>query len=1000
MRRGERASRPESNLTLASFRTLKALCLAGLSAAAVLCVAPRTARAGDPYLTWSTVSSPHFRVHYHSGLEAIAQRAATIAEHAHDVLTPQLGWEPTQVTHIVITDESDSANGLAYAIPYNTVKLFVSAPEDMSPLNDYDDWQLELITHEYTHILQIDNISGLPALLNAVFGKVLAPNQAQPRWVLEGLAVAMESAHTNAGRLRSSHYDMYLRADVLAGRLATLDEISNNPRRWPNGELWYLYGARFISWILDTYGQDTFARVATEYGADLIPWGINRAIRRATGRTYPELYQGWKASLELEYAAQVTAISKRGLREGRRLTSGGRIATMPRFLPPRCARSEAAELVYYRNDGLRRPGFYRVSSAPGAAEAPSLWARANGTTASVGSDCSLVFDGAAPSRRSYYFNDLFRLPPGLSSESGADLRRTRLTTGERAREPDVSPDGRYVTYVTNSAGTTTLRIAELSAEGQLTNARRLVASATFDQAFTPRFSPDGTRVAYSAWTRGGYRDIRVVDLNTNTFRELTHDRAIDQQPAWSPDGKTLFFSSDRSGVANVYAYDLEHDELAQVTNVITGAYMPAISPDGATLAYVGYTSHGFDLFLMPLEPARYLPPLPPPERPDGRPQLPTRKWPVTPYNPLRTLGPRSYQVDYGTGTFGNAVTVSTNGSDAVGQHAFAAAVTLETEGPEWRAELAYDYGRLPFVLRTSAFRFAIPRRNYRIGEVNQTVTEHSYGVSTGIGWYVPGEFDGQSTALSFTVASYGHDAPFGTAADPWAPVPSEPSSGVIATAHLGYAYSSAEGSLYGISAERGFSLFLGSDFAGPALGSETTLAAFSGTLTGYLRLPWHPHHVLALAASGGGSGGTYPRRGLFSTGGFADLPALDVYRSGIRQSGFVLRGFEPGQFVGNQYTLFNAEYRFPIAYVDRGVSTLPVFLEQLSGALFADWGGAYDRIDRNDPFQVLHLGVGGELWIQALLGYRVDGTLRLGLAHGFGPEGIDLQSYFVAASAF
>ncbi|HWA78592.1 MAG TPA: hypothetical protein VG937_39925, partial [Polyangiaceae bacterium] len=60
----------------------------------------------------------------------------------------------------------------------------------------------------------------------------------------------------------------------------------------------------------------------------------------------------------------------------------------------------------------------------------------------------------------------------------------------------------------------------------------------------------------------------------------------------------------------------------------------------------------------------------------------------------------------------------------------------------------------------------------------------------------------------------------------------------------------------------------------------------------------------------------------------------------------------------------------------------------------------YDRIDRNDPFQVMHLGVGGELWIQALLGYRVDGTLRLGLAHGFGPEGIELQTYFVAASAF
>ncbi|HWA76861.1 MAG TPA: BamA/TamA family outer membrane protein, partial [Polyangiaceae bacterium] len=970
-------------MALAFFRTFKALC-AVLSLAALLCVAPRSARAGDPYLTWWTISTPHFRLHYHSGLEAIAQRAATVAEHAHQALVPQLGWQPSQVTHIVISDDSDSANGLAYALPYNTVKLYVTAPEDMSPLNEYDDWQLELITHEYTHVLQIDNISGLPALLNAVMGKVIAPNQAQPRWILEGLAVAMESEHTNGGRLRSSHFDMYLRADVLEQRLASLDEISNGPRRWPGGELWYLYGARFIAWILDTYGKDTFARVASEYGADVIPWGINRAIRRATGRTYPELYRGWKASLEAEYAAQVAAISERGLREGKRITSGGRIAGMPRFLPAQCARGDQPELVYYRNDGLRRPGFYRVSSA--GEDSLSLWTRASGSVASVGTDCSLLFDATAPSRRGYYLSDLFRLRPGMSSESGSDLRRERLTTGERAREPDLSPDGRYVTYVTNNAGTTTLRIAELSPEGQLVNSRRLVASATFDQAFTPRFSPDGKHVAYSVWSRGGFRDIRVVDLENNTFRELTHDRAIDQQPSWSPDGKTLFFSSDRTGVANVYAYDLERDELAQVTNVITGAYMPAVSADGSTLAYVGYTSYGFDLFLMPLDRARYLPALPAPERPDGRPQLSARKWPVTPYSPLGTLGPRSYEIDYGTGTFGNAITVSTRGSDAVGHHAFAAAVTLETEGPEWRAGLDYDYSRLPFVLRTSLFRYVVPRNNYRIAEEARTVTERSYGVSTGIGFYVPGEFDGQSAALSYTVASYTHDTPFGTAADPWSPVPSEPSSGVIATAHLGYAFSNAEGSLYGVSAERGFTLYLGTDFGGPALGSETTLAAFSGALTGYLQMPWQPHHVLALAVSGGGSGGTYPRRGLFSTGGFADVPAFDVYRSGIRQSAFVLRGFEPGQFVGNEYTLLNAEYRFPIAAVDRGVSTLPVFLEQLSGALFADWGGAYDRIDRNDPFQVMHLGVGGELWIQALLGYRVDGTLRLGLAHGFGPE--------------
>ena len=72
------------------------------------------------------------------------------------------------------------ANGSATALPYNTIRLFITAPDDISPLGDYDDWYLELITHEHTHILHTDNITGVPAVVNRLMGKWWAPNQAQP----------------------------------------------------------------------------------------------------------------------------------------------------------------------------------------------------------------------------------------------------------------------------------------------------------------------------------------------------------------------------------------------------------------------------------------------------------------------------------------------------------------------------------------------------------------------------------------------------------------------------------------------------------------------------------------------------------------------------------------------------------------------------------------------------------------------------------------------------
>jgi len=960
------------------------------------------ARAGDPYLEWYTVKTPHFRVHYHAGLEDLAQRTASSAEAVHERLVPELAWAPKQITEMVITDDTDSANGSASTIPYNLVRLFATAPDDMSALGDYDNWINELVTHEYTHILQIDNTSGLPALGNAILGKTFAPNQAQPRWILEGLAVVMESEHTSGGRLRSSQFDMYLRADVLEQRLARLDQISNPVRRWPGGNLWYLYGANFIGWIVQTYGRDTYAAVAADYGASVIPWGINRAIQRVTGRTYEQLYEGWQAYLERKYEAQKQAVLARGLRQGRRLTRRGYNARTPVFMPD-CGQGGGPRLVYARDDGHSTSGIYALElDAKDPDASAQLLARSGGQGLSVDRDCSLYFDNSAPSKRLYYFNDLFRQPANTRSPAGTERSRQRLTVGARASTPDVSPDGRWLSYVTNRAGTSTLRVAHINAEHQLEDERALVRSAEAEQAYTPRFSPDGKQLAYSAWTRGGYRDIRIVDTQRGSFYEVTHDRAIDQQPVWAPDGKTLYFVSDRTGIANVYAYELGARKLSQVTNVLTGAYMPAISNDGRRMVYVGYGSYGFDLYDMPLEPSRFLPA---PEPLDAR-SLPfepeiSHSWPVESYNPLPTLRPRAWTIAYGPGTFGDTFTFATEGSDAIGRHAFDAKVTIPTtENSEIGASANYSYNRLPFSFRTGIFRSAAPRNDYRYGEQQPLTTERLTGVSTGIWWGVPGEFDSQSVALSYTIANYSRDLPTGTRADPHSLVPYTPDRGYLGMLHLGYSYSNVQGTAYGISAEKGFSIGIGLDEAAEALGSQSTLTAIGGVATAYQLMPWGAHHVLALGLSGGTSTGNYVRRGLYATGGFVDESLYDSYNSVIRQSAFVLRGYAPGQFIGSSYNLLNAEYRLPLLYADRGLSTLPIFLRTVSGVLFFDYGGAYSKIDPSKPFDQFHASIGAELWIEAVTAYFLHTNLRLGVARGLDEFAQGTQTYAVIVSGF
>ncbi len=156
--------------------------------AAALLFAMTASAQQDPRLVWRTLETPHFRIHHYQEMDAIAERVAEVAERAFETLHRPLGWAPSAPVHIVLSDDTDDANGSATAIPFNTVRLFVTAPDDLSVLNQHDDWLSTLVTHEYTHILHTDHISGVAAIANVLIGKQWAPNQIQPRWLLEGRA--------------------------------------------------------------------------------------------------------------------------------------------------------------------------------------------------------------------------------------------------------------------------------------------------------------------------------------------------------------------------------------------------------------------------------------------------------------------------------------------------------------------------------------------------------------------------------------------------------------------------------------------------------------------------------------------------------------------------------------------------------------------------------------------------------------------------------------------
>ncbi len=502
--------------------------------AMVLCRTTPAVAASDPSLRWYTIETPHFRITYHSGIEEVAQHVANVGEDIFTGMGAAVGTNLTEPTEIILTDFNESANGSAGALPYNAIHLIVTAPEDMSPLGDVDDWYLELTTHEYTHILHTDHIRGIPALVNAVLGKTLAPNQVlaavDPR---RPRRLPGERAHQRRtpSQLAVGHVHARRRARRQRGHARSAVE-----HRAPLAAGQPLLPLRLVLHGLDRrhYGEDALRKMVDDYGKQIVPWGFNRSIRRATGKTYVEMYDPWVDSMKVQYQAQAAEVRRRGLREGTRITHTGQITRYPRWIPKNAWPEYAGGLLYYRDDQHTRAGLYAlpvqrdargaITNVKDSEKHVEHIARVAGeSVASFLPDGGVVFGAQEISKNVYLYGDLEQLAPGAKSTFGTqDGGRSRVTYDLRASDPTTSPDGRRIVFTINNAGTRSLHIADLTDSG-IANMRPLVSTAFMEQAFTPRWSPDGTHIAYSVWKRGGYRDIRYVDVATGSYRDITFD---------------------------------------------------------------------------------------------------------------------------------------------------------------------------------------------------------------------------------------------------------------------------------------------------------------------------------------------------------------------------------------------------------------------------------------------------------------------------------------------
>lgn len=106
-----------------------------------------------------------------------------------------------------------------------------------------------------------------------------------------------------------------------------------------------------------------------------------------------------------------------------------------------------------------------------------------------------------------------------------------------------------------------------------------------DEHTQPAWSPDGRRVAYTSLHAGGNMELYVMDADGSNKRRLTDHPQPDDAPSWSPDGKQIVFRSYRDRHANLYVIDADGGNLRRLTDSPSDKGKPSWSPDGSRIAY-------------------------------------------------------------------------------------------------------------------------------------------------------------------------------------------------------------------------------------------------------------------------------------------------------------------------------------------------------------------------------------------------------------------------------
>jgi hypothetical protein len=530
-------------------------------------------------------------------------------ENAMKFHTSLFDYTPTEEVTILLQDFNDYGSAGTNTIPWNFINVGIEPFDyvyETSPTNERLNW---IFNHELVHVLATDKASSTDNFFRTLFfGKVspisenpmsmiysylTTPRWYSPRWYHEGIAVFMETWMSGGfGRAQNGYDEMVFRSMVhdsshfydivgLESEGTTIDfQIGVNS---------YLYGTRFVSYLVYHYGVDK-----------MLKWyNRTKGSKRYFSAQFRNVYgmsvnEAWSQWIQWEHQWQKGNL--------------GRLHDYPVTAYRKIIHGSLGSVskAYFDQDsrklyvGMNYPGqIARIVSID--MNTGKISKICNMPTPALYYVTSLAYD--SQNNRLFYSTH--------NSSQWRDLNVVDINTGKtevllkRARIGDLAfnRSDRSLWGVRHHNGYS--RLVRIPSPYN-----------RYDEVYLFRYgrdifdidiSPDGTRLSASMIEVTGRQKLIQMDIDSLLKGDSVYDVIFEfednspQNFVYSSDGNFLYGSSYYSGVSNIFRYDFNEKQMQPMTNCVTGLFRPLPFSDDSLVVF-NYSSKGFTPVMIPSRP--------------------------------------------------------------------------------------------------------------------------------------------------------------------------------------------------------------------------------------------------------------------------------------------------------------------------------------------------------------------------------------------------------------